>query len=1554
LGFGSEREGDLAELHAISSQYDDVDTHVVFVHGLSGDVRRTWTSNVSKSEVLWPTWLAEDVPRLGVWLVGYPAAKTNWAGHALPLSDRADNVLSRLLVEPRLGRGNVIFVAHSLGGLVVEQLVRNAQRDSGSTRAAEDLLSRVRRVAFLGTPHRGSMLANVATALSPFLRPSAATRDLPFDGPQLRDLNFWYRKFSKESGIDNLMLVEGRPEKVLGFSLPKWLGTVVWASSADAGLPELPLTVDESHTTICKPASRESDVYVQLREFIGRPFAVPPRATRAVEAVERNTRELEGLSARSKEQTDAIEKLAGRLSQHGPVSVIDTTVLDSEVARQVDRLRKCRLFVGFNAVDEARRLVASVREGSLAFASSAAKDEALVWCARLMSAASPDEASRALAGTASPNPELATVAAALIAQSQGRFVDALADLATFNTPISHGAALLCILRDKGLLRATAWLHECGLTFNDLDSDGKFFYLGSALEGGAWTIAFEAVTSLTDADFERTPALRRIAADAHLTHAIPDELRVQALRYVPMDAANFPLRSEPENLVHRRTAAALYESAQSAAQILALSAASGEAGDRGLWLRLMDPITAAEARIDLAASLKDPATLLRRMNLALKFGIEIDLQQVEKEVDRQTALSGGTSPDAAMARFALAFSQKGYTAAAEYVNRHRGQLLDHLDWRAVYFFEIEALAKAGQAAQAEVRLQEAVARGATQDEADRLRRLLLEVKGGDPIAVRLEAFTQSQSLVDLRLLADALTDGSHWSKVAEFGKTLLDRTGDIADARRYVISLYKLERREEVLAVLAAYPALPLQFERMHLLRAQTLYELGRLEEARELLGALPDATRSAESRHLEVSIAVASGDWESLQAFVEREWTARGERSATELVRAGRLAHLVGAARGQDLVREAAQRGLADPVVLLGCYEAATSAGWEVSRQASQWLLQAAALSEGGDGPVQRMTIEDAISRRPDWERREAEAWQLLSRGEIPIFAAGQALNRSLLSLFLEPSIGNSNELDVRKRPIVYAFSGARGVGIANPSTVAMDPTALVSAELLDVLDICISTFTSIVIPHGTLGWLLEEYARISFHQPSRVAAARNLRRLIAEGALQVFDDDTIAPESLVGDVGEPLASLLTCAVSADDSDLRQRVVVKGGPIHKVSTFMRDEVDATPFEGHLCSTVDVVAKLEEKGVLTVEEAEECREALSVRERTWPAAPAIADGALVYLDEVSVAHLDFLGLLPKLRRGGFTAIVSPRAVEEADALISYDARSEDVQKLVDQLRSRVRAALASGKIRLGKALRVPEDEGSRAFLAHPSVAMLQLVDDADACVSDDRFVNQHATVTSGSGGVPLLTTLDVLDLLQRQGAISARRRQEARTKLRRAGYALVPIEQAELSSLVESAPVIDGVLTETGELRAVRESIQRVRMTNVLQVPKEVIWLNGVIGSVLHVLKEQWRLGVDEGVAQAKSDWLLALGDVRGWTHRLAESAQQLEDRYRSWLALLMTLPATRPESVREAYWRWFTARIFDPIAKGDPETHTFLIRHARDLILRLVDESEQDLKVNHV
>ena len=177
----------------------------------------------------------------------------------MPLVDRAYNILPLLLAEERLAQGDIAFVAHSFGGLILEQILRVAQDRSDGEPKVAAFVQRISRIAFLGTPHRGADLATWAGMFRSLFRLSPAARGLTRNDPNLRELNLWFRRYAAANGIATTTLIETK--RTLGF-------LVVPPDSADPGLPSDPIPLDADHFGIASPASRESEAYVHIKNFL--------------------------------------------------------------------------------------------------------------------------------------------------------------------------------------------------------------------------------------------------------------------------------------------------------------------------------------------------------------------------------------------------------------------------------------------------------------------------------------------------------------------------------------------------------------------------------------------------------------------------------------------------------------------------------------------------------------------------------------------------------------------------------------------------------------------------------------------------------------------------------------------------------------------------------------------------------------------------------------------------------------------------------------------------------------------------------------------------------------------------------------------------------------------------------------------------------------------------------------------------------------------------------------------------------------------------------------
>src|SRR5262249_31257135 len=201
----------MSALFKVAGPAGEPHASVLLVHGLGGHHYDTWRRGADRKpwnadETFWPLWLARDCETLAVYVIGYDAPVSRWRGTAMHLTDQATSILARLLAEPALARGPLIFIGHSLGRLIIKQLVRTAESTARFDHRAADLIERVEKVAFLGPPHSGSGLANRGDRLRILVRPSAATASLVRNDPNLRDLNNWYREWANDSGIAHLIL----------------------------------------------------------------------------------------------------------------------------------------------------------------------------------------------------------------------------------------------------------------------------------------------------------------------------------------------------------------------------------------------------------------------------------------------------------------------------------------------------------------------------------------------------------------------------------------------------------------------------------------------------------------------------------------------------------------------------------------------------------------------------------------------------------------------------------------------------------------------------------------------------------------------------------------------------------------------------------------------------------------------------------------------------------------------------------------------------------------------------------------------------------------------------------------------------------------------------------------------------------------------------------------------------------------------------------------------------------------------------------------------------
>jgi hypothetical protein len=241
---------------------------VLFIHGLGGDAFATWGAGQDALRS-WPCWLGEEFPSVGVWSLGYAASPTKWLrllapfskrwrdlGHSAALPDRGLQTLD-LMVQQGFGGRPILFVCHSLGGLLAKQILRKAADATELRKRA--VFSQTRAVLFLATPHDGADLATLVDSFRTVLGTTVSLEELRAHDAHLRDLYNWYRNQSAVMGIHTASYFEVRSVKGV---------TIVDPTSAHPGVGADPIGLDEDHISIAKPAARDAQVCGALRDLL--------------------------------------------------------------------------------------------------------------------------------------------------------------------------------------------------------------------------------------------------------------------------------------------------------------------------------------------------------------------------------------------------------------------------------------------------------------------------------------------------------------------------------------------------------------------------------------------------------------------------------------------------------------------------------------------------------------------------------------------------------------------------------------------------------------------------------------------------------------------------------------------------------------------------------------------------------------------------------------------------------------------------------------------------------------------------------------------------------------------------------------------------------------------------------------------------------------------------------------------------------------------------------------------------------------------------------------
>ena len=283
----------------------------------------------SRKRIIGRDGLQPSSPRVNAWSLQYPSAISRWRGHSMPIPQRARNILTEL-EQNDIGGRPIIFLCHSLGGLVVKKALNLASAGQSS---AVSVLGNVRGIVFMGTPSAGVSIARwiVRTRLALSLvgagaRLSSLVAEMQRADPYLLELRDWYADNAGRLGIANLVLYETKAVR--------GIIKVAEADSADLGIGGVErIPLDADHFELCKFGHRRETGYCKIISFIREALARPSPLYK------------DGSNVPKLGSADLINTTSPPISIPGPVA--DFTGRAAEIAKLVEALSRnnCRAVI---------------------------------------------------------------------------------------------------------------------------------------------------------------------------------------------------------------------------------------------------------------------------------------------------------------------------------------------------------------------------------------------------------------------------------------------------------------------------------------------------------------------------------------------------------------------------------------------------------------------------------------------------------------------------------------------------------------------------------------------------------------------------------------------------------------------------------------------------------------------------------------------------------------------------------------------------------------------------------------------------------------------------------------------------------------------------------------------------------------------------------------------------------------------------------------------------------------------------------------------------------
>ena len=1205
---------------------------------------------------------------------------------------------------------------------------------------------------------------------------------------------------------------------------------------------------------------------------------------------------------------------------------LHTRILEEDLTKIVNR----RGIHGVDAANEIQTLINRVRDGDLTCASAQVKAKLFYWAARILASnkntvATAKEYLESYRTFSFSDVDHCAYVEAWIHATLGETQKAIEIFSSLNTEDSRTSQFILIGRSNGRCSALEWLdNQQPYNHTLLSFIGWQNAAITMAEEGRWVDATHLVDSLPAEVHESHPELLFIKGVLHAGFLLPETMRARILGQPYID-----FRADVQEGtvvdVHREQSVLTLQRAQQLFSDAGANERARACEYHLMWLRLTSPREHDAALIELTKGMEDGEYAMFMLHIALNFGVAFDQDLLEKYLRRQE-IEGHKKAEVSFARYRLLQHLGSPSDILSHLEQEADSLKEILTPASFASARIQALIGVGRISDAENELEEYVDVFTPYDlERHRIR---IASEKGEQLKQLEELYKQSGEYEDLIVLVQYLASTGQWGSLVPHGHDLLAMRRSIKGLQILVHAMQQIGAPDEdILALLDEHqdivaPRTP-EGDDLLVRKSLALFSLGRFAEAQEIVSEIALRTHKANAIMLEINLAMQTGEWEHFAGIVDREFPRRNSFPADLLLLMASSTVDGDQDRAMELIRIAADRESRNGDAQAYAYWLAVQMGRE--NDATQWLQRAIHLSQQGKGPLESVGRKEFVARIPAFAEQQQEWEKQYMEGGMGLHQFAELLHVPMSRLLIGQALVNESKTDSRHRSVIPVRSGSRSlINLPEIHSLVFDLSSLLIFEHLQVLENVFDALDTICLAPNLMEVLFMEQRQVRHHQPSLVREAKHIQELVDDGTVQLLQV-TNPPTALVSEVGVEMASLLYSAQS------QQGYVLVASPVYQAGSFNEKKADLGEFGSCILNLIDFLPHME--GYVPPDNFANAQAIFeSADHEAERNNDDLGDGPL-YVDDLALHYLNSAGILQYINHLGREIFIAPLVKKRISELIKGAEHSDKLAEILDNLRKRIRDGLKTNKISFlpkSKHQEEPEDIPNIFPRLNALQHAIANAGDADALCLDDRAVGKHVQVEGQSGqNVPAIGSYDVLEYLAKRNAITEDEKRSCDFRLRKRGFAFLPLDpDTVFSALKRSIHPSTSAIRETSDLMAIRENLQVIRSTKILQIPEEKPWFLQLVNVSDYVLIKIWNdPSIEVEVAIKMSDWVadvLAPLPIAWQDSAIFASSEEILEMTKLVLAHLTIVgPKLEDESRRKIFAKWVRHKLLRPLGPAN-------------------------------